>query len=202
LSKLYELASNLERENIDGSFVECGVWNGGSAGIISLVAEGGRGRHVWLFDSWEGLPEPTEMDVSYSGELGRAGMDFGYEEKVRRLLFEKLNLDEGRISIVKGWFEKTIPPLRERIGPIALLHLDCDWYKSVRFCLDQLYDAVVQGGIVAIDDYGHWKGCKKAVDEFVTSRNLVVKLARVDYTAVYFRKSESSSLVTSSIRPA
>ncbi len=188
LSKLYELASDLERERIDGSFVECGVWNGGSAGVISRAAQPNNERHIWLFDSWEGLPEPTEMDVSFAGEQGKVGMDLGYEEKVKQILFERLSLDEERISIVKGWFENTIPAFKDKIGPIALLHLDCDWYESVRFCLRLLYDNLVRGGVVVIDDYGHWKGCKRAVDEFIESRNLRLPLVKIDYTAVYFRK--------------
>src|SRR6266851_5309497 len=141
LSKLYELASDLERERIDGSFVECGVWNGGSAGVISRAAQ------------------PN---------------------------IERLSLDEERISIVKGWFENTIPAFKDKIGPIALLHLDCDWYESVRFCLRQLYDNLVRGGVVVINDYGHWKGCKRAVDEFIKSGNLRLPLVKIDYTAVYF----------------
>ncbi|HZX14100.1 MAG TPA: TylF/MycF/NovP-related O-methyltransferase [Thermodesulfobacteriota bacterium] len=188
LSNLYEKATYLERERINGSFVECGVCDGGSAGIISSVTRHNKNRHIWLFDSWEGLPEPTENDVSYIGEPGQRGMALGYEGKVKELLFRKLKLDDNKVHLVKGWFNDTVPPHKKDIGKIALLHLDCDWYESVKFCLEELYDNVVKDGFIFIDDYGHWKGCKKAVDEFIEERNLRIELIKIDYTGVYFQK--------------
>jgi hypothetical protein len=86
MSNLYEIVTHLERENIKGSFVECGVMNGGSAGLIASVARHNKDRHVWLFDSWEGLPEPTEFDVSHNGRLGQKGVALGSEERVNAIL--------------------------------------------------------------------------------------------------------------------
>lgn len=188
LSKLYETASRLEKGRINGSFVECGVRNGGSASIIAAVAKNNKSRHIWLFDSWEGLPEPSEYDISYKEERGEKGMGLGYEEKVRELLFKKLKLDNKVIHLVKGWFNDTLPIHKNDIGKIALLHLDCDWYESVKFCLEELYDSVIEGGFIFIDDYGHWGGCKKAVDEFIKERDLKIELVKIDYTGVYFQK--------------
>jgi hypothetical protein len=188
LSKLYDKAAYLERKQINGSFVECGVHNGGSAGIISSVAKDNGKRNVWLLDSWEGLPEPAESDVSYTGVVGKGGMCLGHEEKVEELLFKNLKLDDRKIYLVKGWFKETIPLCKSDIGSIALLHLDCDWYESVKFCLDELYDNVVKNGFIFIDDYGHWEGCRRAVDEFLEERNLMVGLTKIDYTGVYFQK--------------
>ena len=93
-----------------------------------------------------------------------------------------------KLYFVKGWFNNTIPIHKKSIGKIALLHLDCDWYESVKFCLEELYDNIIKGGFIIIDDYGHWKGCKKAVDEFIENRNLRIELGKIDYTGVYFRK--------------
>lgn len=188
LAMLYDLASNLEGRKINGSFVECGVWNGGSAGIIAAVAKRNRNRHVWLFDSWVGLPEPSERDISYNLESGRKGMALGFEEKVTELIFQKLKLDSKRIHLVKGWFIDTLPIHKKDMGTIALLHLDCDWYESIKLCLEQLYDSVVSGGFIVIDDYGYWEGCREAVDEFTESRRLKVKFIKIDYTGVYFQK--------------
>jgi hypothetical protein len=188
LSALYEIGSWLERGRVAGSFVECGTWNGGSAGVLAFVARRNRERQVWLFDSWEGMPEPTLEDVSYTGKRGVKGMTLGSEQTVRDLLFRRLGLDPTRIHLGRGWFEDTIPRVRDAIGPIALLHVDCDWYESVRFCLETLYDRVVDGGFVVVDDYGHWKGCQKAVDEFREHRRITGDLVRVDYSGVFFRK--------------
>lgn len=115
-------------------------------------------------------------------------MGLGYEEKVRELLFKKLKLDNKVIHLVKGWFNDTLPIHKNDIGKIALLHLDCDWYESVKICLEELYDSVIEGGFIFIDDYGHWRGCKKAVDEFIKERDLKIELVKSDYTGVYFQK--------------
>ena len=188
LSKLYEAASSLEKEGIDGSFVECGVCNGGSAGIIAAVAKHNNNRHIWLFDSWEGLPEPGEVDIDYKERKGEKALAVGSEEKVRELLYKKLKLHIKVNHLVKGWFNDTLPAHKKDIGKIALLHLDCDWYESVKFCLNELYDNVVTEGFIFIDDYGHWRGCKEAVDEFIEKRNLKIELVKVGYTGVYFQK--------------
>jgi len=83
-------------------------------------------------------------------------------------------------------FQDTFPSVRT--GDIALLHIDADWYESVKLCLERFYDSVQPGGFVVIDDYGHWEGCKKATDEFLRNRSLDVTLTRVDYTGRYFQK--------------
>jgi O-methyltransferase len=95
-------------------------------------------------------------------------------------------LDSTRVHLVKGWFADTLP--KREIVPIALLHLDCDLYESVKLCLEQLYDDVIKGGCIVIDDYGCWEGCQKAVNEFIERRNLKVELIKVDYEGVYFHK--------------
>jgi hypothetical protein len=92
------------------------------------------------------------------------------------------------VHLVRGWFEQTIPSATPSLGPIALLHLDCDWYESVKLCLDRLYDRVVDGGFIVVDDYGHWQGCRKAIDEFRRHRGLTNELIQVDYTGMFFRK--------------
>ncbi|MCP4367778.1 MAG: macrocin O-methyltransferase [Deltaproteobacteria bacterium] len=189
LAQIYELAMHIEEKKFDGAFVECGVWNGGSAAIVAELAKHNRRRHLWLFDSWEGLPEPTEFDISHDGQLGEKGTSFGYEEKVKELLFHKLHLDHTKIQLVKGWFHDTISSHKKNIGNIALLHLDCDWYESIKFCLEELYDQVIDGGFIVIDDYGYWQGCKKAVDEFFEKRKLEIDLVWVDDLGIYFQKN-------------
>jgi hypothetical protein len=189
LSNLYEIATYLEINKIQGDFVECSVYRGGSAGILAAVARDNKERNIWLFDSWEGQPEPTEWDVACcNNSPAWKGMDFSPKEKAEELLFKKLKLDRNKVHLIKGWFNETLPLFKNNIGEIALLHLDCDLYESVKFCLEELYDNVIQGGFVVIDDYGYWKGCKKAVDEFIEQKKLNIELIKVDYTGVYFLK--------------
>lgn len=188
LSTLYNLTSYLEKRKIKGSFVECGVWNGGSGALISVLARNNPNRHTWLFDSWKGQPQPTKEDISYNGFLALKGMDLGFLNKVEEILFKKFKLNPSKIHLIKGWFAETLSRYREDVGEIALLHLDCDLYQSVKTALKECYGNVVLGGFIVIDDYGYWKGCKKAVDEFIKEEKLTIKLIKIDYTGVYFQK--------------
>jgi len=183
---------------IAGAIVECGVWKGGCAGAMGAAASlAATGRKLWLFDSFEGLPEPTETDggvaASYAsgrsdGRLLTIGECVGPLGDVRTLLFEKLQLPEDRADIRVGWFQDTIPAAACEIGPIAVLRLDGDWYESTRICLEHLYPAVAAGGYVIIDDYGYWEGCRKATDEYLTAQRVAVDLIPIDGCGVYFRK--------------
>jgi len=186
LSKLYNLATGFEETRIKGAFVECGVWNGGSAAVMAYAGRNNNERQVWLFDSWEGLPKPKEVDKTTLGVKGKKGMSIGSEQVVRHLLFKVLGL--RFIHLVKGWFDKTLSANKREVGGIVLLHLDCDWYESVKCCLEELYDQVVDGGVVVIDDYGQWQGCKQAVDEFMKAREITAPLEQIDSTGVYFIK--------------
>ena len=104
---------------------------------------------------------------------------------------ERLRIPKSRVHIIKGWFEETFPTVK--IEKISLLHIDADWYESVKLCLEWFYDNVQPGGFVVLDDYGTWPGCKRAVDEFIIENGLKIKLVKVDYTGRYFKKSFTPS---------
>lgn len=198
LSNTYELARIAERNNIQGCFIECGVWRGGCAAVMAhVVHKAGSNRKVHLFDSFEGLPEPIEKDgakaIMYAenrvgGKLSSIGKCVARREDVEYLFFTLLKMKRENIAIHQGWFQDTIPGIKEEIGPVALLRLDCDWYESTKVCLDCLYDNVVSGGFVIIDDYNAWDGCKIAVDKFSKSRKDTIEMIPIDQTAVYFQK--------------
>ena len=184
IRSLYTLARRIEAEQIPGDVVECGVCNGGSAAILAHFAtRSSLERTVWLLDSFQGMPETTEEDGEEAQE--RIGREVGSPERVREVL-RLVDADTSLVRIVPGWFQETIPTLR--ISQIALLNIDADWYESVKLCLESFFDLVVPGGFTSLDDYGHWPGCRKAVDEFFESRQLPYKLQRVDYTARWFQK--------------
>jgi O-methyltransferase len=192
LSALYDLASSLARAGVAGLVAECGVWNGGSAAAIAeAFRRGGQPREVWLFDSWEGLPEPEEVDVSTAGTRREKGWNLGSERAVEEIFFARLGFDRKQVHLVKGWFEDTLPAFGATSPSIALLHIDGDWYRSVRLSLDQLYDLVVPSGVVVVDDYGYWEGSRKAVDEFLAERQLPRAFGSVG-SAVYLRKPLSA----------
>jgi O-methyltransferase len=164
---------------IPGDFVECGVWRGGASFLIADLLRQAEihDRKVWLFDSFEGLPPPEEIDgpaaQAYTENTGSSwyfdNCSASFEE------VQQTAMDLGLLpytEFVKGWFDQTLPVNRERIGPIAILRIDGDWYSSVRCCLDNLYDQVVDGGFVIFDDYYTWEGCAIALHEFLGARRL------------------------------
>jgi O-methyltransferase len=179
---LYRLARHVVDDEIDGALVDCGVWNGGSSIILGVAAPK---RRVWAFDSFEGLPEPGPEDGARSA--GLAGDCRGAEEKLRAG-FEAM-ADPARLEVRKGWFEDTLRPAAEEVGPVALLHCDGDWYESVRLTLDVFLPLVVPGGFVLIDDYGTWPGARRATDEARAAAGERAPLKRVDHTGRYWRKA-------------
>lgn len=198
INNVYELCRLIERNRLNGAFVECGVWRGGCAAVMAYVAnKSGSNRKIWLFDSFEGLPEPSEMDGIQakrfasnrsSGKLESINKCVASLQDVERLLFSELSLRSENVIIQKGWFQDVLPQIRNKIGPIALLRLDGDWYESTKCCLENLYENVVPGGFLIIDDYGHWQGCKTAVDEFLYEKKIAVRIEEIDYTGRFFQK--------------
>jgi len=190
LVALHQLSEEVNRRHLQGDFVECGVYNGGSAAIMASFCEKSPvKRDIWLFDSFEGLPKPTDKDGDEAP--GYEGWCHGDLTKVKRV-FQKLQITDSHVHIVKGWFQDSFPTVQ--IPQIAILHIDADWYESVKLCLEKFYDCVQPGGYIVLDDYGDWLGCKVATDEFLSKRGLNVKLAQVDYTGFYFQKPLCNSI--------
>ncbi|MDP4283473.1 MAG: TylF/MycF/NovP-related O-methyltransferase [Bacteroidota bacterium] len=184
----------LVKNQIQGDIVECGVWKGGSMMLIAkrLMQLKDSDRNLFLFDTFEGMSAPDERDFSPIDNLaaqdllnkenrldGNNVWCYSSLDEVKSNL-KKTNYPEGKLFYFKGKVEETLP--EPMVGQIALLRLDTDWYESTRHELEVLYDKIVTGGILIIDDYGHWSGSKKAVDEFIEKRNLKIFLNRIDYT--------------------
>ncbi|HEX6944181.1 MAG TPA: TylF/MycF/NovP-related O-methyltransferase [Gemmatimonadaceae bacterium] len=185
LAALYDAVSWVMANEIPGDLVECGVARGGSGAVMAIAAEEARAnRTLWLFDTFEGLPNPSRADPDYELALRYAGKCRGELEDVQGL-FTHLGLDR-RVRYTKGLFHDTLP--RSPVGAIAVLHLDCDWHDSVKECLENLYDRVAPGGVIQFDDYGHWLGARKAVDEFRARRGITEPLEYIDYAARQLRK--------------
>jgi O-methyltransferase len=185
IQNLARLAQRIEDEEIPGDVVECGVYRGGSAAILARQATHSRlGRTVWLFDAFQGMPPATASDgpqaSSWVGNLRSS------PQRVERLL-RRTGAEMTRVRIVAGLFQETFRGTH--IDQIALLNIDADWYESVKLCLETFYDAVAAGGIVSIDDYGLWPGCRQAVDEFIQNRRLAIRMQMVDESAGWFQKS-------------
>jgi hypothetical protein len=184
---------------VPGDFAECGVWRGGSvlAMVLKLQALGVDDRVVHLYDTFEGMTRPSELDTSqYDGpaltswEQQTEGGARAWDEYFRPDVFNEDLVREVVLStgypaskarFVRGPVEETLPA--HAPDQLALLRLDTDWYESTRHELEHLYPRLAVGGVLIIDDYGHWDGCRKAVDEYFSSVAPPVLLTRVDYTA-------------------
>lgn len=186
---LQELAQRLERENVPGDFVECGVYRGGSAGVLGYEARHSKfGRKLWLYDSFAGMPEAMEKDDDYSRSL--KGSYIGSEQQTRKIL-HRLNVPEEQYTIVVGLFEDTFS--QAEISKIALLHVDCDFYNPVKLSLETFYEFVQPGGYVVLNDYGWFQGSKLATDEFISKLSPKVHLVQIDKDAYYFQKPKVNS---------
>lgn len=155
-------------KDLEGSFVECGVWRGGmSAAIAEILSEE---KKIHLFDSFEGLPKAKEIDGVAALKWQSNTEDPMYCEncKAEKKFAEEAMLLSGRsnVEIHEGWFDQTLPEFTK--SPISILRLDADWYDSTIVCLDQLFPHVVKGGIIIIDDYYTWDGCSKAVHDYLS----------------------------------
>lgn len=197
LQALIDAVRYCERRRIPGAFVECGVWRGGSVlAMIAVLQELGVERDLYLFDTFEGMTEPTAADVS---AIDRPALEtwesakrderraweelfdpeLFNEEAVRETLLSTGYPDE-RMHFVRGPVEQTLPSRAP--GTLALLRLDTDWYESTRHELEHLYPRLADGGVLIVDDYGHWEGARRAVDEYFEHEADPLLLNRIDYT--------------------
>ncbi len=175
-----------------GNFVECGVAGGGTSALLAWVLHkhDTTGRKLFACDSYSGMPPSGENDV-HKGMQAEAsfwgtGTCSAPESSVLSICAQ-LGVKD-RLQIVKGFFCDSLPAWKEQMGDIAFLHMDGDWYSSTRDILVNLYDNLVPGAYVQIDDYGHWDGCRKAVQEFEEERGVKFVLNECDITGVWFIK--------------
>lgn len=172
--------------DIPGAIVECGVWRGGSMMAVALTLQSlNARRELFLFDTFEGMPPPTEVDRDFRGV---AAAEIFRSFAKRRERWCAASLEEVRANIestgycyvqfIKGRVEDTIPVRAPQ--SIALLRLDTDWYESTKHELTHLYPRVMRGGVLIVDDYGHWQGSRKATDEYFAQSPIL--LNRLDYT--------------------
>jgi len=200
--RLHSMADALmaiEIDKVPGDVVECGVWRGGNLMLARLIAPG---RTCWAYDTFDGMTEPDEeLDVKRPNEDGRPGeraID-RYRAKVKggtkwdainlesvQQGFRDENLLDDHMRWISGAVEETLynQPVPKAV---AVLRLDVDWYWPTRVALERLYPCLAVGGFLIVDDYGHWMGCKKAVDDYIFSKPLVMTV-QVDYSCVVFRK--------------
>ncbi|MBI4237574.1 MAG: class I SAM-dependent methyltransferase [Deltaproteobacteria bacterium] len=179
------------RAHIVGDMVECGVWKGGSCMNIALTSlqQGAKDRTIYLFDTYEGMTPPEKTDVDLLGRPASQLLTSPTEAEPTKCLASLAEVQKNmcstgyppeKIQCVKGPVERTLPAYAPQ--HIALLRLDTDWYASTKHELEQLYPRLAAGGVLIIDDYGHWRGAQKATDDFFAHCRPAVFMQRIDYS--------------------
>ena len=198
MSLLLKIIDHINSHNIEGDIVECGVWKGGNLICAQkylnyLKVE----KKVIGFDTFEGMTEGTELDVQIKQVKIKDKNDTKYIEEnriaskmmksidkhkndgkniwaycsienVQKNIKNEIN-NNNKIKLIKGPVERTLLDKNNLPQKISLLRLDTDFYESTKIELEKLYPLLVKGGFLIIDDYGHWQGAKKAVDDYFES---------------------------------
>jgi hypothetical protein len=186
---LFDSMEYVRNNNIQGDFVECGVWRGGNIlGIMKyLEYYQNTNPNIWLYDTFCGMTPPEDVDVDLMNNKASDILDqvfcLNSLEEVKKALSSS-NYPEEKVKYIIGDICKTLL-LKENVPEkIALLRLDTDWYNSTKIELDVLWEKLEIGSPCIIDDYGHWQGCKKAVHEFFKNIDCVHEVEHVDYTCI------------------
>ena len=196
INAVCESVRYLTSNGIEGDIVECGVWRGGSmmAAAKMLKELNSSDRRLYLFDTFEGMPPATSEDVDLHGVAGERLIQESIDATGENWNFASLgevtenlygtSYPKENITFVKGMIEDTL--VANAPAKIALLRLDTDWYESTKHELEVLMPRMAKGGIVIIDDYGHFQGARKAVDEYIATYKPRIFLSRIDYTGRMF----------------
>lgn len=193
--RMFSLINSIEyitANKVEGDVVECGVWRGGSSMIMAkkMLDLNENQRHIYMYDTYDGMSEPTEDDLQHDGQVAEQMLNTSDKEKDQIWCYsaldevknnmKKTGFDFEKIHFIQGKVEDTIPNVLPK--KIAILRLDTDWYGSTKHEMEHLFPLLVKGGVLIIDDYGHWQGARKAIDEYLAANNITILLNRIDYT--------------------
>ncbi|WP_025763230.1 TylF/MycF/NovP-related O-methyltransferase [Dyadobacter tibetensis] len=190
---VYTSANYVSKNKIAGDYVECGVWRGGSSmmAILTFLHNKDTSREIYLYDTYEGMSEPSKDDVDVNGKTAKVLLEtedkfagnnnwcFATLEDVKNNIL-KLGYPADKIHFVQGKVEESIPATIPT--EISLLRLDTDWYESTKHEMEYLYPLLKEKGVLILDDYGHWQGAKKAVDEYLLQHGITLMLNKIDYS--------------------
>ena len=188
---------------VPGDFVECGVWRGGSVMAMArrLGELGAADRTMWLYDTYEGMTAPTEADVEASSGLTARQLLDETEVGDGNNVWCVAGIDDVRANVASTGYPMDLIrfvqgdvalTLQESVPDrIALLRLDTDWYESTRAGLEILYPRLELGGICILDDYGHWQGARKAVDDYFDQQGFRPLMHPIDFSGRVFIKTRA-----------
>jgi O-methyltransferase len=184
---MIESVEHIVKYNVEGPIVECGVWKGGSiiAALKTLQQLGLEDREFYLFDTFSGMTEPTKEDTDFACQKFKQHQKehkpwaYSTLDEVKRNI-ERTQYRKHKVHYVVGKVEDTLPC--DELQKIALLRLDTDWYASTKHEMIHLFPKLEHQGVLIIDDYGHWPGAKKAIDEYLNENKIDNELKIIDFT--------------------
>ncbi len=172
----------INKDMIEGDIVECGIWRGGNLFLAKKIQDTyykDIKRSLYGYDTFEGMPEPSTHDGLRVNKV--------YQEFKRRnepwtkasledviSSSKKLFSNTDDLIFVKGKVENTLVEKNNLPEKISLLRLDTDFYESTKIELETFYPLLSKRGVLIIDDYGDFPGCRKAVDEYFLDRNVLM----------------------------
>ena len=190
---------HIKENNIEGELVECGVWKGGNLILFKkMLQKFDLEKKIFAFDTFEGMPKPGKEDFDLK-DINAENIYKNYKKKDLKWCYSNLDEVEKNVSdhfndykksfnFIKGKVEETLEIEKNLPQNISLLRLDTDFYESTKKELEILYPRLCKGGVLIIDDYGHWKGSKKAVDEYFSLEKNFLWLHRIDYASRLYIK--------------
>ena len=185
----------IQKNNVKGDFVECGVWRGGNLIIFQKFIDKYKlKKKIYAYDTFKGMSEPETVDKTFDEKKAKQLLNnlmkkkinkkdnilFAYSSKKDVIQNFKTKTRSNNLKCIEGKVEDTLKIKKNLPKKIAILRLDTDWYRSTKIELEKLYPIVQKNGIIIIDDYGYWKGARKAVDEFFKKKNVVI--FKIDFT--------------------
>jgi|TARA_B110000259_G_C14000573_1_gene396093 hypothetical protein len=183
---------HIDNNNIEGDFVECGVWKGGNLILFKKMIEklNIKNKKIYGFDTFEGMSKPTDDDSDADGFLGGFKAEHYMKTQKKDINIDNIHAyapidmveqnfnnnteDKNNLVLVKGKVEDTLKISSNIPDKISILRLDTDWYESTKIELEVLYPRLVKNGVLIIDDYGEWSGSRKATNEYFKGKKIAM----------------------------
>ena len=180
MSILINLVKLINKNKVEGDFVECGVWRGGNLILFQKLIEyfSIKNKIIYGYDTFDGMTAPSEFDIYYNKKTAKYLMDKeNKNENLEHTIHAICSLNQVKknimsvsknncIKLIQGDVKKTLKIKKNLPKKISILRLDTDFYESTKIELEILFPRIQSGGVLIIDDYGEWQGARKAVDEY------------------------------------
>jgi hypothetical protein len=189
LDNLQQTISDVLKQNVPGDLIECGAWRGGATIFMRAMLQtyGDNDRNVWVADSFQGLPKPDEQKFPEDkGSNLHQFTELAVSVDQVKDNFRRYGLLDDRVKFLIGWFKDTLP--KAPIDRLSILRVDGDLYESTWEALETLYPKLSVGGYCIVDDYGAYKACEKAVEDFRRANHITAEIRKIDWTGIYWRR--------------